>query len=416
MKGSEINMLKKENCCLIALASVPLVMTLGNSMLIPILPTIEKKLHISSFQVSMIITIYSIIAIILIPIAGYLSDRWGRKMVMVPSLLIAAIGGAITGWVSWKVDNPYVWILIGRAIQGIGAAGAMPVVIPCVGDLYKDEKQVSAGLGIIETSNTFGKVLSPILGSALAAIVWFLPFWAIPVLCVISIVLLLVLVKAKKQEEEVPPLKEFIQSIISTFREKGRWLIAIFILGAIIMLILFGILFYLSTILESKYDIHGIWKGCVLAIPLLVLSLSSYMAGKKIGDKQDIMKKCIYIGFLLAAASVCLPLFLKGIYLLLLCLVIMGGGIGMALPCLDALITQGIEKEQRGTVTSFYSSMRFIGVAAGPPLYSFFMKGADHEVFYLTSIFAAIGAVIAIIWIKPAKDTMMVKQKPEPTS
>ena len=109
-----------KNCCLIALASVPLVMTLGNSMLIPILPTIEKKLHISSFQVSMIITIYSIVAILLIPIAGYLSDRWGRKMVMVPSLLIATMGGAITGWVSWKVDNPYNWILIGRAIQGIG--------------------------------------------------------------------------------------------------------------------------------------------------------------------------------------------------------------------------------------------------------------------------------------------------------
>ena len=53
-----------------------------------------------------------------------------------------AIGGAITGWVSWKVDNPYNWILIGRAIQGIGAAGAMPVVIPCVGDLYKDENKL----------------------------------------------------------------------------------------------------------------------------------------------------------------------------------------------------------------------------------------------------------------------------------
>ena len=55
----------------------------------------------------MIITIYSIVAILLIPIAGYLSDRWGRKMVMVPSLLIA-LGGAITGWVSWKVDNPTI--------------------------------------------------------------------------------------------------------------------------------------------------------------------------------------------------------------------------------------------------------------------------------------------------------------------
>ncbi|PFW97764.1 MFS transporter [Bacillus pseudomycoides] len=415
-KGLEINMLKKENCCLIALASVPLVMTLGNSMLIPILPTLEKKIHISSFQVSMIITIYSIVAIVLIPIAGYLSDRWGRKMVMVPSLLIAAIGGAITGWVSWKVENPYVWILIGRAIQGIGAAGAMPVVIPCVGDLYKDEKQVSTGLGIIETSNTFGKVLSPILGSALAAVVWFLPFWAIPVLCAVAIILLLLLVKAKKQENQAPPFKEFIQSIGSTFQEKGRWLVAIFALGAIIMLILFGILFYLSTILEEKYNIHGIWKGCILAIPLLVLSISSYMAGKKIGDDQDVMKKCIYIGFILAAASVILPLFLKGIYLLILCLVVMGMGIGIALPCLDALITQGIEKEQRGTVTSFYSSMRFTGVAAGPPLYAYFMKGTDHEVFYLTCIFAVAGAIITIVWIKPKKNNKPLNSVPEPTS
>ncbi|PFA18606.1 MFS transporter [Bacillus cereus] len=416
MKGFDINMLKKENCCLIALASVPLVMTLGNSMLIPILPTIEKKLHISSFQVSMIITIYSIFAILLIPIAGYLSDRWGRKMVMVPSLLIAAIGGGITGWVSWKVENPYVWILIGRAIQGIGAAGAMPVVIPCVGDLYKDEKQVSTGLGIIETSNTFGKVLSPILGSALAAVVWFLPFWAIPVLCAVAIILLLLLVKVKKQENQAPPFKEFIQSIGSTFREKGRWLVAIFALGAIIMLILFGILFYLSTILESKYNIHGIWKGCILAIPLLVLSIGSYMAGKKIGDNQVVMKKCIYIGFTLAAVSVILPLFLKGIYLLVFCFVIMGVGIGIALPCLDALITQGIEKEQRGTVTSFYSSMRFIGVGVGPPLYSYFMKGTDHEVFYLTCIFAVAGAMITIIGIKPKENDETLQSVPKPTS
>ncbi|WP_191664081.1 MFS transporter, partial [Bacillus pseudomycoides] len=202
----------------------------------------------------------------------------------------------------------------------------------------------------------------------------------------------------------------------STFQEKGRWLVAIFALGAIIMLILFGILFYLSTILEEKYNIHGIWKGCILAIPLLVLSISSYMAGKKIGDDQDVMKKCIYIGFILAAASVILPLFLKGIYLLILCLVVMGMGIGIALPCLDALITQGIEKEQRGTVTSFYSSMRFTGVAAGPPLYAYFMKGTDHEVFYLTCIFAVAGAIITIVWIKPKKNNKPLNSVPEPTS
>ena len=69
---------KKENCCLIALASVPLVMTLGIQCSFQSCRQL-KKLHISSFQVSMIITIYSIVAILLIPIAGYLSDRWGER-------------------------------------------------------------------------------------------------------------------------------------------------------------------------------------------------------------------------------------------------------------------------------------------------------------------------------------------------
>lgn len=54
-------------------------MTLGNSMLLPILPQISKELGVSAFGVSMIITVYGLIAILMIPVAGYLSDRLGRK-------------------------------------------------------------------------------------------------------------------------------------------------------------------------------------------------------------------------------------------------------------------------------------------------------------------------------------------------
>ena len=151
---------------LLALSSVPLVMTLGNSMLIPVLPYISKKLNISSFQVSLIITVYSIVAIILIPIAGYLSDRFGRKIIMVPCLIIAGIGGAVSGWASWKMEDPFIMILLGRVLQGIGSAGAAPIVIPLVGDMFKDDEQISAGLGLTETANTAGKVLSPIIGAS----------------------------------------------------------------------------------------------------------------------------------------------------------------------------------------------------------------------------------------------------------
>ncbi|MDC2864397.1 MFS transporter [Bacillus sp. BP-3] len=396
---------RKDKWSLWALSSVPLVMTLGNSMLIPVLPLIEKKLNITDLQVSLIITIYSIVAILLIPVAGYLSDKWGRKKVIIPSLFIAALGGAVTGWVSWKLDNPYTWILIGRIIQGIGSAGAMPVVIPCVGDMFQDKEQVSSGLGLVETSNTLGKVLSPILGSLLASFIWFLPFWFIPILCIVSIILIIFLVKppnpTKNPTKEAPPLNVFLQNVKDILMEKGRWLLPIFLLGGIIMFILFGILFYLSSILEKRYHLEGVWKGLVLAIPLASLSLTSYITGKKIGDKKGVMKWCICIGFLLLGITLTIPIFFKNIYIIIISLVISGIGIGVALPSFDALVTEGVQKEQRGSITSLYSSMRFVGVAAGPPLFALLMKGPDNYIFYLSISLALLGAILALKFIKP---------------
>src|SRR5699024_9239045 len=122
---------------IISLASVPLIMTLGNSMLIPILPVMEDKLDIFKLQSSYIITVYSIVAIIFIPLAGYLSDRFGRKKVLIPALILTGIGGLIAGLAAWKMDNAFTVILIGRILQGIGASGAMPIVLPLVGDMFR---------------------------------------------------------------------------------------------------------------------------------------------------------------------------------------------------------------------------------------------------------------------------------------
>src|SRR3954462_12816594 len=194
--------LSKQKWAILSLSSIPLVMTLGNSMLIPVLPAMEKELSITSFQTSMIITVYSIVAIFLIPVAGYISDHIGRKKVIIPSLLIAAIGGLISGWAAWKLADAYWVILVGRALQGVGAAGAMPIVLPLVGDMFKSEDDVSSCLGLIETSNTFGKVLSPILGAFLAGFIWFLPFFSIPVFCALSVIMITFLVKCPKTSEK----------------------------------------------------------------------------------------------------------------------------------------------------------------------------------------------------------------------
>ncbi|QWU13525.1 MFS transporter, ACDE family, multidrug resistance protein [Paenibacillus sophorae] len=398
--------MKDKKWDLLALASIPLIMTLGNSMLLPVLPQISRKLAISSFQVSMIITVYGVVAIIMIPVAGYLSDRFGRKAVILPSLIIAALGGGVSAVAAWLMDgiSAYWVILGGRFLQGIGAAGAFPIVLPFVGDMFKDEEEVSKGLGLIETSNTFGKVLSPILGAFLGTLLWFLPFIAIPALCLMSFLLVVFLVKSPKiKESETSTVPQFLAGIRSVLHEKGRWLYAIFAVGCICMFVTFGVLFYLSETLESVYRLRGVLKGLVLAIPLALLCLSSYGAGKIIGKNKNLMKWIGFGGMVLLTASMVITGFNKGIYYMVGFLGLAGIGIGAALPCLDALITESIEKENRGTITSLYSSMRFIGVSLGPPAVSLLMGAGHWALFGTMAAVGAVGGLLTLFAIKPSK-------------
>lgn len=405
-KSSEVS---KQKWAILSISSIPLVMTLGNSMLIPVLPSMEKKLSITSFQTSMIITVYSIVAIILIPIAGYLSDHLGRKKIIIPSLIIAGIGGLISGFAAWKMANSYWIMLVGRSLQGVGAAGAFPIVLPLVGDMFKNDDDISSTLGLIETSNTLGKVLSPILGAFLAGFIWFLPFFSFPVFCLLSTFMMIFLVKCPKTKEKPLPFKKFLSNLKNIFSEKGHWLYAIFFIGGILMFVLFGILFYLSEIFEKEYGIKDLKKGFFLALPLGALCLSSFITGKVIKKNKNLMKWITFSGIIVAGGAVAALYFSMKLWFLITMFLISGIGIGVGLPCLDALITEGIEKGERGTVTSLYSSMRFIGVAAGPPVVALLMKYSHNWIIFLLSLVSIITAFVVFKAIKPGEQKKSAK-------
>ncbi|MFC5405706.1 MFS transporter [Cohnella soli] len=386
----------------IALSTVPLVLVLGNSMLVPILPTLRNKLGISQFQTSLVISLFSIAAALIIPIAGYLSDRFSRKAVIIPSLIVYGAAGILAGFgVVW---DSYGMLIGARALQGIGAAGTAPIAMALVGDLYKDGEE-SQALGLIEAANGSGKVISPILGSLFALIVWYAAFFAFPVFCALSLLAMIFLIKEPAKKEEPKPIKQYVVSVKKIFAKNGRWLVASFFGGSLALFILFGVLFFLSDILEKPpYSIEGVRKGFVLAIPLLGMVATAYVTGSKIRKNGVLMRWLMNIGLALMTVSLALAIWLNtNLYVFIGLLTLSSIGTGLLLPCLNTMITGAVEKAERGMITSLYSSLRFFGVAFGPPLFGWMMAKSHQLVFITVSALSLIALGLVFFLVKPGK-------------
>jgi len=385
-----------------AIATVPMVLVLGNSMLVPILPDMERELGISQFQSSLVITLFSVAAGLFIPVLGYLSDRFSRKAIIIPSLVVYGSAGILAGFGAiWKS----YWIVItARALQGLAAAGTAPIAMALVGDMYKGGTE-SKALGLTEASNGTGKVLSPIIGALLALIVWYAAFFAFPLFCAISLVAMLWWIREPKKEKNPPPLRSYAASIADIMKKRGRWLVTSFFAGSLGLFILFGVLFYLSNILEDPpYNIDGAVKGLVLAIPLLGMVVTSYVTGSVIKKNGVLIRRLINTGLAMMAVSLAAAIFLyKQIYVLIGLLTLSSIGTGLLLPCLNTMITGAVSKGERGMITSLYSSLRFLGVAAGPPLFGWLMDISHRAVFISVSVLSCVALTLVFFLIKPDK-------------
>jgi MFS transporter, ACDE family, multidrug resistance protein len=394
---------KPNGLTVLAISSIPMILVLGNSMLIPILPKMKTELDVSQFQISLIISVFSIAAAIAIPILGYLSDRFSRKAIIIPALILYGSGGFLAGSAAAWFPNAYTWILVGRVMQGLGAAGTAPIAMALTGDLFKGAEQ-SKVLGLVEASNGFGKVISPILGALFALLFWYAAFFAFPIFCLVSILLTLFFIKEKQADKEPPPFGKYVKGLVSVFKTEGRWLFAAYFTGATCLFTLFGILFYISDILEKDHHIDGIIKGLILAIPLLFMTTTSYVTGSKIGKKMSRMKKFIIFGLLLMTISFSSLIFFKKLIPFFSVLVISSIGTGLVLPCINSFITGSVPTDRRGFVTSLYGSVRFLGVAIGPPIFSKLMDWSRPGMFLITAgltLFAGLLCMFLIHVKKP---------------
>lgn len=381
------------------LCAVPLIMVLGNSMLIPILPQMKKALNISQLEVGLVITLFSVPAGLTIPLAGLLSDRLNRKWIIAGSLVVYAAGGLIAGLSAvFLKTTAYLPIMVGRVLQGIGAAGTAPISMALASDIFTSSER-SKVLGMLESSNGLGKVASPILGSLIGLIAWWAVFFVFPVLCIPISLGILFIVKEPQQKKKAQALKEYFKDIKTIFEKKGVSLLASFFAGTVVLFVLFGVLFYLSDHLESRYKIEGVLKGLILAIPVLAMAVTSYTTGLLTQKKANSHKPLVVAGtIILAVAMAVVPFFYKNTYIMIAALIFAGIGTGMVLPCLNTMITSSCNTDERGMITALYNGVRFFGVAAGPPLFGILMEKSVLWTFLIPAVLAGTAGLVNLFF------------------
>ncbi len=392
---------EKGSAALAALSGVAFIMVLGNSMLIPVLPEIKSFFNLTDFKLSLMITLFSVPAGLIIPLAGFLSDRFGRKTIIIPALILYGIGSMVAGLgAAFFKQSAYPVILAGRAIQGIGAAGTAPIAMALCGDLFQG-KERSKNLGIIEAANGFGKVISPVLGAAIGLIVWYATLFFFPLIVIPIILGMWFLVKEPDNNRTTQKVGEYLQSVKKVFEKKSAMLLTSFFGGMVALLVLFGVLFFLSEFLEKTYNLKGIMKGAALAIPVLFMTVTSFVTGLLIKKKIKLMKWLVFGGLAIIAGSMALlGIFQTNTILFFVGISLAGMGTGLTLPCLNTIITGSCAAERRGIVTSLYGSVRFFGVAIGPPAFGILLARGRPLMFWSAAGLAALAALLALLLIR----------------
>jgi EmrB/QacA subfamily drug resistance transporter len=132
----------------------------------PALPTIRNHFGVDDRAITWLFTIYVFFNLIGTPLMAKLSDIWGRRSVYLADIILFAVGSFLVA-----VAPSFAIVLLGRAIQGLGAGGIFPVASAVIGDTFPLEKRGSA-LGLIGAVFGLAFIIGPIVGGVLLLVHW----------------------------------------------------------------------------------------------------------------------------------------------------------------------------------------------------------------------------------------------------
>ncbi len=367
------------------LAIIYALRMLGLFMILPVFALFAGHLRGSTpLLVGVALGAYGLtMALLQIPF-GMLSDRWGRKPVIVAGLLIFALGSAIAA-----LSDSITGVIIGRLMQGSGAIAA--AVMALIADLTDECQRTKAmaifGIGI-GASFTMALILGPILNSYIG---FSGLFWLAALFGLIGISILYLFVPTPQQSHmhldvEVEPVQ--LRGILSDW-QLLRLNAGIFFLHTMMTSTFIALPLALKDDLNLPVESH-VWFYLPILLASVVGMVPLIIAAEKYGRMKQVFTACIIA---LLAAEILMTLthhYLAGLASGMLVYFIAFNVLEASLP---SLVSRMAPAAGKGTAMGVYSTSQFFGAFCGGVA-----GGALHGAFGVGGVFMA-GAGMAFIWL-----------------
>lgn len=345
------------------LFAIMFLVMVGFGIIIPIIPYYTEYLGASVTGLGWLMSIYSITQFVFAPIWGKVSDKIGRK----PVILIGIIGLALSFYLM-AIAKTFAFMFIARTIGGILSAANMTTVMAYVADITTKENRAK-GMGMIGAATGLGFVFGPAIGGVLSRTSIVLPFWVSGICATVTAIGVFFLLEESKVKQKRETKEHNLGSLKIVFGLNGL-LLAIQLVATISLA---GLETTFAYFVKEKIGMEPYELGFVFMIMgLCQAAVQGGLLGtlvKKFGEG-----KIIILGLVLSAIGFMSILFISNFLTAAIFVSILGVGNGFIRPCITAILTNksiGTNGQISGLIASFDSLGRIIGPIVGSSLFAY---------------------------------------------
>ncbi|MGW8266439.1 MAG: MFS transporter [Longimicrobiales bacterium] len=245
---------------------ITLLAVMGVSSIVPVFPSVARALGIAPEAVGLLITAFTLPGVILTPFLGALADRYGRKKILVPAILLFSIAGG-----ACSLARDFELLLALRFLQGVGAASLGSLNVTLIGDLFSGRRRIEA-MGYNASVLSIGTAVYPSLGGGLALLGWYVPF-SLPLLGLG--VALLVLIQLETVELGVGSgFRTYLREAWSGMR--NRKVIGLFLSSMLTFIVLYGAYStFIPLLLADRFGSTALAIGFIMTVGSLSTAITA---------------------------------------------------------------------------------------------------------------------------------------------